>query len=747
MLTGANDAFSGGTVGGSKFLYTEGTTAVSGLTIGGTVEWENTNAVNESGGSATIGDANGDEAILYNTPKATYDILDNSGIALGASTASYIDNAGLFEKTGGTGVSAVAPAVTNTGTIEVTAATLDLQGAVAGKGTDEISGASTLEFDSTVAAGQTLSFTGSGGTLDFTAPQGFAGKISGFDTVGANDAIEVAGPWAFSGFTENAGGTQGTLGFASGASHLSLTLLGDYAAADFVHQSLANGSTLINLHVRKARAHRPSAGCAILRAGKRSQGLSSPLTKSGSSDSLRFRRFGRVIGDGDGAVGGGSGRLNGDVGGDTTLAGTRVLRSAAGAAAGGRFRRVRGAGLPAVLRAEDGRAVATAGAVFSHAHDRLFRGDRQRARHCMALRGLFSLRDFLRLSNRDRVPDHSWLSRTRSRLPHEAHEKVFGWVLKLVAERGLVKGERIGVDGSTMEANAALRTIVRRDSGESYREMLTRMAKESGIATPSAEDLSRFDRKRKGKTLSNADWKSATDPEAKVARMKDGTTHLAYKPEHAVDLDTGVVVAAPIHAADEGDTTTLSPTLEVAARNLGEVGLPPSEDEPCVLVADKGYHARDQLKALDGGVWKTRIAEPEPANGYLRWHGDEAARKAVYANRARLKSGIGRETMRRRGELVERSFAHVLDRGGMRRAWLRGREKIHKRYLIHVAGFNLGVLMRALHGQGTPREAAEAAYAFIFALRTDAALAFGLIAVVDRQFAILVLIASAPPSS
>ena len=176
----------------------------------------------------------------------------------------------------------------------------------------------------------------------------------------------------------------------------------------------------------------------------------------------------------------------------------------------------------------------------------------------------FSLRKITRLSNREKVPDHSWLSRTRSRLPHEAHEQVFGWVLKLVAERGLVKGEQIGVDGSTMEANAALRTIVRRDSGESYRAMLTRMAQESGVETPTAEDLARFDRKRKGKTLSNADWKSPTDPDARIARMKDGTTHLAYKPEHAVDLDTGVVVAAPIHAAEQGDTTTLSPTLEVA---------------------------------------------------------------------------------------------------------------------------------------------------------------------------------------
>ena len=208
--------------------------------------------------------------------------------------------------------------------------------------------------------------------------------------------------------------------------------------------------------------------------------------------------------------------------------------------------------------------------------------------------------------------------------------------------------------------------------------MLTRMAQESGIETPTAEDLARFDRKRKGKRLSNADWKSPTDPDARIAKMKDGTTHLAYKPEHAVDLDTGVVVAAPIHPADEGDTTTLSPTLDAAARNLDAVGLAPSEDAPCVVVADKGYHAREQLKALEDGVWKTRIAEPEPAKGYLRWHGDEAARKAVYANRVRLRSDIGRETMRRRGELVERSFAHILDRRSMRRASLRGRENLHK---------------------------------------------------------------------
>ena len=155
-----------------------------------------------------------------------------------------------------------------------------------------------------------------------------------------------------------------------------------------------------------------------------------------------------------------------------------------------------------------------------------------------------SLRDFLRLQTTERVPDHSWLScakrmrsiKTRSRLPHEVHETVFGWVLTLIAEHGLVKGERIGVDASTMEANAALKAIVRRETGETYREMLKRMAEESGIETPSAEDLIRMDRARKGKKLSNADWVSGIDPEAKIARMKDGTTHLAYKPEHAVDL-------------------------------------------------------------------------------------------------------------------------------------------------------------------------------------------------------------------
>src|SRR5689334_15951165 len=328
-----------------------------------------------------------------------------------------------------------------------------------------------------------------------------------------------------------------------------------------------------------------------------------------------------------------------------------------------------------------------------------------------------SLREFLRLGTTEPVPDHSWLSKTRARLPVEVHEAVFAWVLRRLAEHGLIKGERIGVDASTMEANAALRAIVRRADGEGYREMLERLAKESGIATPTAEDLIRLDRERKGKRLSNAEWASPTDPEARIAKLKDGRTHLAYKPEHAVDLDTGAIVAAEVHPADRGDTATLPGTLAAAEANLAAVGAAPTPEDPAELVADKGYHSRGGLKDLEDGAWKSRIAEKK-GTGVHRWRGDEDARRAVYNNRARLRSGVAREAFRLRAELVERGFALTLDRGGMRRAWLRGRENLRKRYLIHVAGYNLGLVMRLLVGAGTPREFVAGAAAHLLALAT-----------------------------
>jgi hypothetical protein len=323
------------------------------------------------------------------------------------------------------------------------------------------------------------------------------------------------------------------------------------------------------------------------------------------------------------------------------------------------------------------------------------------------------------------------------------HERVFNWALKLLAERGLVKGERIGVDGSTMEANAALRTIVRRDDGKTYRETLVAMARESGVETPTADDLVRMDRQRKGKRLSNKEWTSPVDPDAKIARMKDGTTHPAYKPEHGVDLDTGAIVAAEIHSADRGDTSTLPDTLQAAEKNLAFAGKAPTEENPAECVGDKGYHSRDVLKDLDGGVWKSRIAEPQRKE-FSRWHGDEEARKAVYANRNRLRSALGKKTMRRRGEFVERSFAHTLERGGMRRTWLRGRENVNKRYLIHVCGFNLGLLMRELIGAGTPKGAVEGRNVLFIRVQTgDFATAIVIVPAPDArsgEFAVLIAV-------
>ena len=355
-----------------------------------------------------------------------------------------------------------------------------------------------------------------------------------------------------------------------------------------------------------------------------------------------------------------------------------------------------------------------------------------------------SLREFLRLGTTEAVPDHTWLSRTRSRLPLEVHEAVFTWVLQRLAEHGLIQGNRIGVDASTMEANAALRAIVRRDSGEDYREMLKRLAKESGIATPTADDLIRLDRNRQGKRLSNADWASPSDPEAKIAKMKDGRTRLAYKPEHAVDLDTGAIVAAEIHPADQGDTTTLPGTLEAAAANLAAIDAAPTAEDPAELIADKGYHSRDGLKDLEDGPWKSRIAEKKVL-GVSRWRGDEAARRAVYNNRARLRSGVAKEAFKLRAELVERSFALILDRDGMRRSWLRGRENLHKRYLVHVAGYNLGLIMRLLVGAGTPREFLVRVSARLLVLTAADTHTAILIAATGREAAMLVVSVATEP--
>jgi transposase len=324
-----------------------------------------------------------------------------------------------------------------------------------------------------------------------------------------------------------------------------------------------------------------------------------------------------------------------------------------------------------------------------------------------------ALRRFVGIALDEKTPDHSTISRTRRLIDVETHGEVFGWVLGLLADRGLLKGRRIAIDATTLEANAAMRSIVRRDTGGSYEEFLVRLAKASGIATPTREELARLDRKRK-KRMSNQEWKSPSDQDARIAKMKDGRTHLAHKAEHAVDLDTGAVVAVTLQPADEGDTTTVDQTLSEAgmavAEQIGrEAELRPVEKPKVNLggieevVADKGYHSGAVVERAKSYQVRTYISEPKP-NGRRHWEGRREQQQAVYGNRRRVRGEYGKGLLRRRGELVERAFAHCYDTGGMRRTHLRGHKNILKRQLIHVGAFNLSLILRKLMGAGTPRE-------------------------------------------
>jgi transposase len=312
-----------------------------------------------------------------------------------------------------------------------------------------------------------------------------------------------------------------------------------------------------------------------------------------------------------------------------------------------------------------------------------------------------TVRSFVRLALHEAVPDHTTISRTRRLIDVETHRAVFTWVQQRLVEVGLLKGKTIAIDATTLEANAAMRSIVRRDTAETYQEFLARLAKASGIETPTREDLARLDRKRKKKT-SNKEWMNPHDPDAKVTRMKDGRTHLAHKAEHAVDLETGAIVAVTVQGADEGDTTTMVDTvtavLEQVEAAQAEVDDPQPLDE---VIADKGYHSNRIMVELDALGVRSYVAEP--ARGRRDWSKEPEAQAPVHGNRRRMRGRRGRRLMRQRGERIERSFAHVYDTGGMRRTHLRGHTNILKRLLIHAGGFNLGLIMRHLIGLGTPR--------------------------------------------
>jgi transposase len=312
-----------------------------------------------------------------------------------------------------------------------------------------------------------------------------------------------------------------------------------------------------------------------------------------------------------------------------------------------------------------------------------------------------AVRQFVGLGLDTAAPDHSTISRTRRLIALEAHRAVFTWVQERLAAAGLLKGRTVAIDATTLEANAAMRSIVRRDTGETYQEFLTRLATASGITTPTREALARLDRRRKKRT-SNTDWHSPSDPDAKITKMKDGRTHLAHKAEHAIDLDTGALVAVTLLGADVGDTTSLGDTVVAAIEQAAAAQAGTSATGALTaLVADKGYHSNQTLIDLDAIGVRSYIAEPN--RGRRQWMTAADAQKAVYGNRRRVRGGRGQRWLRRRGEYVERSFAHVYDTGGMRRTHLRGHRNILKRLLVHASAFNLGRLMRQLSGRGTPR--------------------------------------------
>jgi len=317
-----------------------------------------------------------------------------------------------------------------------------------------------------------------------------------------------------------------------------------------------------------------------------------------------------------------------------------------------------------------------------------------------------SLRNFLGYVLTQKTPDHSTVSRTRRLIDVETHGKIFSWMLQVLTKHGLVGGKTVGVDATTLEANAAMRSIVRHDTGESYTEFLTKLATASGIQTPAREDLAKLDRERPHKG-SNEEWEHPDDPDAKITKMKDGRTHLAHKVEHAVDMETGAVLAVTLQDANAGDTTTIEKTLIAAAEQIEELAAAPEtaniiSDQPLAeVVTDKGYHSNAKLVDLQQLGIRTYISEPK--RGRRNWTDKKIERDAVYANRRRIRGRRGKDLLRQRGVMLERSFAHCYETGAMRRVHLRGHENILKRLLVHVAGFNLSLVLRLLAGKGTPR--------------------------------------------
>jgi transposase len=325
-----------------------------------------------------------------------------------------------------------------------------------------------------------------------------------------------------------------------------------------------------------------------------------------------------------------------------------------------------------------------------------------------------TLRQFLTIGLDEKTPDHVTISRTRRLIDAEIHQRTFTWVLERLAQAGLIQGKTIGVDSTTLEANAAMKSIVRRDTGESYMAYLKRLAEAEGIEAQDVAALLRMDRKRKKKT-SNEDWKSPSDAEAEITKLKDGRTALAYKAENAVDMETGAIVAVTTHSGAAADTATVQETvMEAGIAVAGLIAEKTPEGEYAVhpegveeVVADKGYHSNDVMVALAEMEVRSYVAEPD--RGPRNWDGKETEKAAVHGNRRRVQGTRGKRLQRQRGERIERNFAHQFDTGGLDRLYVRGLENVHKKFLIQAAACNLALLLRSRYGSGKPRAAHDRA--------------------------------------
>lgn len=344
-----------------------------------------------------------------------------------------------------------------------------------------------------------------------------------------------------------------------------------------------------------------------------------------------------------------------------------------------------------------------------------------------------TLRQFLRIGLDERTPDHVTISRTRRLMGAEAHQQVFGWVLRRLARGGLLKGKTIGIDSTTLEANAAMKSIVRRDSQQGYDEYLKRLAQAEGAEASDAAALRRMDRKRP-KRMRNEEWVNPADAEAEITRLKDGRTALAYKAEQAVDMETGAILAVTTHGGAVGDTDSIGETVAEAGMAVAEQAVQRTVNQAGIeeVVADKGYHSNEVMRTL--AEWKLRSCVAEPERGARKWKGKTAEQAAVYANRRRISGARGKRLQAGRGERVERNFAHQLDTGGMDRLYVRGLHNVHKKLLIQAAACNLALLMRSLYGAGKPRAAHDRWGQLMSAILR---LYSALIAIYQSEFALL----------